>query len=607
MTNFNYSKRISFQTVYYDNRFAYCCCGCGFQHEFIDYLSETGDLDEEIYERVVQSIENGYCPHVSQVPKEYVTETSVLGFHLAAAAGTEDVVKQLLDTDHRHTESGIFKVTPHMMAVMKNNHSILEVILQKAKGPWILPAYDLGYVIVNKSEENPNIINFENVSFLEFCIRNEDKQSLNILFKHYFNLLWRRDHILGHSLDFTSFVDMSGAFELVLKNNLLDILPLLLEFESKIPSEIEITDGRNTLKFEYKNVRFLYMQQAIFHNKPEILDLLLERYTGPQIQFKEAGCVTTQCEQESSVTQINAQRRKLVDICGALERSECMDILSKHGFRCGNQKITATSQITAMLQIMKHSKYSLDELLECFKGMPKLHQDLNNTWFDDDVFVLKRCLSPLQYYIYASYDNVNPKVVRMLIDLGADIDWVDHTGNTSLTNLIGINGHTGKTNIRETLEELLYENPCTQSHKTAVSEGLLMDLWDTSEDEVGPQERYSRMELIMDAKQRSDYGHLGDSCWVFNYFAPLLMECGFPADRTELEDYINLGESLHLSEKLYIHNYLSEPRSLKLKCRDTLRKHFKGRCIHEFVKVRDVPKPLTDFILLKQLLACRKR
>ena len=47
MRDFDYGKGFSFQTVFYKTAYSYCCCPCGYEHEYMDYISDTGEINEE--------------------------------------------------------------------------------------------------------------------------------------------------------------------------------------------------------------------------------------------------------------------------------------------------------------------------------------------------------------------------------------------------------------------------------------------------------------------------------------------------------------------------------------------------------------------------------
>ena len=95
MPEFDYEgTQFSFRTVFHLSNHAYCVCVCCYEHEYLDYISDHGEIDEEKYNRVLQCIVDGECPHVNQVPEEYLEETSISGQHVAEAVGTIQAINQ---------------------------------------------------------------------------------------------------------------------------------------------------------------------------------------------------------------------------------------------------------------------------------------------------------------------------------------------------------------------------------------------------------------------------------------------------------------------------------------------------------------------------------
>ena len=110
--------------------------------------------------------------------------------------------------------------------------------------------------------------------------------------------------------------------------------------------------------------------------------------------------------------------------------------------------------------------------------------------------------------------------------------------------------------------------------------------------------------LIADGRIHGVYDH-DDENFAFNFYAPLFIESGFQilGNISVLQDKL---KNLHPVEKAYIEAYIEntidKPRSLKMTCRDSLRKHFKGKKIHWFVEKSKLPTSVKDYILLKPLL-----
>ena len=103
----------------------------------------------------------------------------------------------------------------------------------------------------------------------------------------------------------------------------------------------------------------------------------------------------------------------------------------------------------------------------------------------------------------------------------------------------------------------------------------------------------------MDAKEHSFlYDDPQNLC--FNFSVPLLIESGFSVQQGNIEEV--LQKPIHPSVKAYLQNCLDVPKALKQLCRNTLRKYFKGREIHKYVRLSNIPESVRDFILLKTIL-----
>ena len=205
-------------------------------------------------------------------------------------------------------------------------------------------------------------------------------------------------------------------------------------------------------------------------------------------------------------------------------------------------------------------------------------------------------MCPLHSYIDGN-TNPDPTVVKLMLDLGSGIDVTDLNGNSPLILLLKEPRwlYYGK-EIRETLELLIYENPNPYLNNEAVYLGLKQDEYIRTNWNVNLAHMPKRFQ--MDGRYiRQDY----TESFALNFIGSLLIECGFP--RTTA-DILMKGEKLGPNEVAYIQQSIHEPRALKLCCRDSLRRHFRGRCLHQFVEDVVIPNRLKDYILLKDVLLC---
>ena len=100
MPDFNYRTNFQFQTLFYKSGYSYCCCACGFEHEYLEYIKDDGSIDEDLYEKVLQNILDGICEHTKDRPAEYLKVTCVSGLDIAAVVGTEQVIDAHVNSVH---------------------------------------------------------------------------------------------------------------------------------------------------------------------------------------------------------------------------------------------------------------------------------------------------------------------------------------------------------------------------------------------------------------------------------------------------------------------------------------------------------------------------
>ena len=193
-------------------------------------------------------------------------------------------------------------------------------------------------------------------------------------------------------------------------------------------------------------------------------------------------------------------------------------------------------------------------------------------------------------------------VIQWLLQQNVIVDTINtNYQQTQLISLLESEIRAHRLYFRSNLEILLYSNLEMSSsifeNCLKVDENLFCK--GNGENLMFPQ-RY-----ITDAKEHSLFGHSDRINYALEFTIPLLLECGYIAREVTLETA--LDRNLHPDELKYIRAYIDTPRSLKLRCRDVLKRHFKGRRLHQFVEMSPLPERIKDFILLKTILNCVKR
>lgn len=187
----------------------------------------------------------------------------------------------------------------------------------------------------------------------------------------------------------------------------------------------------------------------------------------------------------------------------------------------------------------------------------------------------------------------------MLIKLGANVDAVrtfrGRCRNYQITAMEALLQKCSTKNIRKfrrVLALFMLENPNLEFDSTAVDNGITIDEKFAQELNFVITDNY-----VMGV---TEHTYFLDNEFVLNFIAPLLIECGVRCSRNTP---VNAREKrLHPAELEYFNDFLNNPRSLKLSCRDILRKHFKRRTIYNFVNNSEIHETIKDFILIRRVL-----
>ena len=173
MEGFDYiNTKYSFRTLYKIFKYTYRCCPCAFEHEYLDYIGHTGTINEEMYERIVNSIIAGQCPHVNECNTDDDTaETGIYAVAIALALGTETLWDKS-DVTKDKCRSTLFEVDPFLLAI-KMNFASLPVSITEYYHASKMRAID-----AQRMTTNTNEIVLEKRDALELCILNKNEKLL---------------------------------------------------------------------------------------------------------------------------------------------------------------------------------------------------------------------------------------------------------------------------------------------------------------------------------------------------------------------------------------------------------------------------------------------
>ena len=588
MPDFDYKHyKLSFETVFHTNNYKYCCCPCAFDHEWLSYISDGGEINEEMYKKVEANLLAGKCPHVDNVIPDYVRETAVYGIHIAAAVGTERAVKEDLGVKYIEVESSIFYLSPYKLAVLKRNINTTALRFKNLSKHFESQTYSLyrmlDVVYPQRLETNASVIQLKEESLLGYCVRTGSMEMLRVV-------------LLPRLLGVENYrTQLATALGLAIRYKSADIINEIITFLVKMPYRAPAftrgIDGLDSIIY-----------RLVILDKPDILmKVLKKRFRSDQSLLE------------------NQLQSSLTKLCVARGQDDCYNILAKHKSVSFESSLIARderSYVTEMhLQIlfhvfddfpdiMPHDLEAIPDLQTGLRGIPYI-SSTKLFGYPYVVSILHRLISEKSRNSYLIrkcniVETTCRPVVKWILQQSVVVDTIN-TNNVIQTPLVSlleneINGH--KLYFRTNFEILLYSNLDLDSsvieYCLKVDENLYCE---------GIGENFEFPEkFISDVEEHSVYGHNDGSDYALEFTAPLLLECGFTATSETLETVLEIN--LHPDELKYIRANIDTPRSLKLRCRDVLRKHFKGRHLHQFVDISPIPQKIKDYILLKTILPC---
>ena len=558
MPQYDYQNSwFTFKTVCHTDAFSYCIYERGIAHEYVDYVSGTGDIREDLFENVVDCITNGQCQHVANAPPKYVHKARVHVLHIVAAVTGFSQELEIMEMDIENffvggaisSQSNLLRLAPYDMAILKDNLGATASEIIKYN-PFAMLAI---------SERENEKVHFRRVSFEVLCVEN-----------NYFQIF---ANILANGL-----LSLDSALEAALKHNRTQIVELIVDNSKWFMMDVT---GEN-----YK----LCCKLAIKFDKPKYLHKLLKNLSGMPREFESVQTLAD-----------------CMAYANALERWECKTVLTEFendhadvgqtDYSEKAKKDILIKRLRRYLNRTKQYEESLTILYPYLKFLPisSVQKAILKLW----IKVLCDSVKPVYDQGFLKHSD-EAESVEAFITSVVDVNHELIDGSFPLLDLLSVEFmyyiHS-IANFRSCLAVYLYQNPDINLHKSAVELGIQAD-----------ERFYSHMPYIssihpgtylIDGKQHGTFGH---DDFVLNATAPFLMECGFPVSDNALEMVESGKISLPMEEYDYIQNYAANARSLKVLSRDTPRKHFVGQMTHMFVNSVAMPVRIKDFILLKPLL-----
>ena len=573
------NEEFCFQTLFSRTSYSYRCCPCGFQHEFFQYISDKGELDQPMLENIVKNIKNGECEHIKGISSELIAKTSVSAHHVYAVVHRSDfntVYDWKLFHDrniHENLSSGIFNLTEYDLAILKNNNALLtfyndieinyDLVLYKCY-------YDIETLTMTLGK-SAGAIRIEKTSIFTYCIETGKPEILK--------------SILASGLEQIEQSYMRPLYELVFRNNEKEIEQILIDIDINVFEEMR-DDGNFSQ-------RISWTEPAIMYDRPDLLDKALSIMNTHEYM---------------------AFRQYLMEVAFVLQREDCKRVLSKHKLPDTEPcRLEIFDQVYLLLFLYEKYRYLRDEISDNLNMISHIDTIINVKWrckYHPDFY-----RTQLQLFLFYSSNDLDLSVIKLLLKLGAQVDVNPSDGGLHFPSfqplihcLVNHTQYSG--NLRPLVELLIFANPSTKLHEHVDERVQHLGLdFDISNYELNIMDTVNAVDMIpgqyiTDGKQHpySEDEDLSNPAHLF--IVPLLIEAGFKFSRKVLREMIDRCEEvgIHPAERLYLQSCLENPRPLSHCCRGVLRQFYPGHQIHKFVRVVNLPRATKDFILLKPVL-----
>ena len=322
----------SFQTVFHRSSYlTYRCCTCAFEHEYFDYIDESGNINQDMLDRIVECLRNGECPHVNMVPEECVTETNVNVLHVVAATGSEEqlvwYIKNIKDETAITTE--LFRLQPYLITLLKNkrivrntNYNILRQYELSLLTPTDFKA-NTKFLYAQRSRENCQTIRIQKVSISEVCVYHRSTPMLKYFFKTTGNQYLKFLTYTHSCVRVKPRLDIAGVYEMAYRLGLVqgkDFIPVIQElFARKLPC-IQYRHRANNDEFA-ENELDKFVETIVVCDQPEVLDCL----------FNETGLeMKCRCSIQAQSGRGKCSYCKVYKTCLVLGRTECEKVIERH-------------------------------------------------------------------------------------------------------------------------------------------------------------------------------------------------------------------------------------------------------------------------------------
>ena len=557
-------------------------CDCWYVHEYFEYCSK-GRIVKTLFDRIVDNIKQGHCPHTIGQPEVCITSTGVHLIHAACAVNNKEAVKYMLQDDVLLflVRTTCARLTPAVVAVLKDSSDVIKSVSA--------PLFSTGFKGRHDSTKGQT---------MRWVSRDPDTEELTKVTVEHFQKCSDQ-----HPFVWCFFLNVIPS-----KKTIKEIVPFVSYSDIHIilGHVIHAMNGKTATEIVTNFSQHISIYdpdlalQCVLWNKPEVLQIVLSRsgnidiskrrYSGFSLQSLAEFLCHSEC-----VGVLEAFKQCMgTTNKGILQApfSRFLAKLEQHTYNTGARNV---SPYTCLVFIYKLCQYSFncESLCQLLSKVSENNFDVNQQ-DDDGLTVLHVILLAEVLEDIHCLESVFDTICR----LGADVNVEDNEGRNALdiamTESPNFKFRTSSDRLR-VFKLVLSHNPVPSLNSKAVTNAVERDCLNALLQFLD----YEPVRVVLvKADEKGVPAETARDKYLALSFVAILLELGFTVKQCEIESFGKLPSAL----RCYLIETVSTPLPLKARCRNVIRETFPGPKLWRLLNVIKIPRLIVDIILFRPYL-----
>ena len=557
-------------------------CDCWYVHEYFEYCSK-GRIVKTLFDRIVDNIKQGRCPHTIGQPEDCITSTGAHLIHAACAVNNKESVKYMLQDDVLLflVRTTCARLTSAVVAVLKDSSDVIKSVSA--------PLFSTGFKGRHDSTKGQT---------MRWVSRDPaTKEVTKVTVEHFQNCSDQ------HPFVWCFFLNVIPS-----KKSIKEIVPFVSYSDIRIilGYVIHAMDGKTATEIvtNFSQHISIYdpdlVLECVLWNKPEVLQIVLSqsgnidiskrRYSGFSLQsiaefLCHSECVGVLKAFKQCADTIN---QGILDV----QLIRFMEKLDQQKYNSGARNASPYTCLAFIYMLCQYS-YNCESLCQLLLKVSENNFDVNQQ-DDDGKTVLNNIILPKVLDDMHCFENVFETLCR----LGADVNVEDNEGRNALdiamTESPNFKFRTSSDRLR-VFKLVLSHNPVPSLNSKAVTNAVERDGLNALLQFLDYEP--VRVVLVKDDESGVHAETARDKCLALSFVA-ILLELGFTVRQCE----VKLFDKLPCALRCYLIETISTPLPLKARCRNVIRETFPGPKLWRLLNVIKIPRLIVDIILFRPYL-----